>query len=106
MSNLNFFLTLYPSYMKENVNLLHLGAEHFMSILLFDIFLSSDTTINIELLTGVVFDSMVVVTDERGNANVENTKIGTIELDIKEIKKLPSLMGEVDILKTIQLIFF
>ncbi|MDC0230781.1 TonB-dependent receptor [Aureispira] len=70
----------------------------------FDINLRNDTTINIELLTGVVFDSMVVVTDQRGNANVENTKMGTVELDVKEIKKLPSLMGEVDILKTIQLL--
>ncbi len=66
--------------------------------------LKKDTTINIEMSSGAVFDSVIVVTDERGNENVESTKMGTIELDIKSIKKLPSLMGEVDILKTIQLL--
>ena len=66
--------------------------------------LQSDTTINITMSVGTVFDSVVVVTDERGNENVESTKMGTVELDIKSIKKLPALLGEVDILKTIQLL--
>lgn len=66
--------------------------------------LTQDTTFNIEMSSGAVFDSVIVVTDERGDANIENTKMGTVELDIKDIKKLPALMGEVDLLKTIQLL--
>lgn len=66
--------------------------------------LTKDTTFNIELSSGTTFDSVVVVTDERGNANVESTNMGTVELDMASIKKLPALMGEVDLLKTIQLL--
>jgi len=66
--------------------------------------LQNDTTFNIELSSGATFDSVIVVTDERGNTNVESTQMGTIELDMASIKKLPALMGEVDILKTIQLL--
>ena len=37
------------------------------------------------------------------NANVNSTKIGQIELDIELIKKLPAFLGEVDVIKTLQL---
>ncbi|MGH1337668.1 MAG: TonB-dependent receptor, partial [Aureispira sp.] len=66
--------------------------------------LRQDTSFNIELSMGALFDSLIVVTDERGNSNVENTKLGTVELSMTDVKKLPSFMGEVDILKTIQLL--
>lgn len=36
--------------------------------------------------------------------NVKSTKIGQLELDIEEIKTLPAFMGEVDIIKSIQLL--
>jgi len=38
------------------------------------------------------------------NANVNSTKIGQIELDIELIKKLPAFLGEVDVIKTLQLL--
>lgn len=46
----------------------------------------------------------VVVTAEKKDENVQNTQMGTTELSIEEIKSLPAFMGEVDILKTIQLL--
>lgn len=66
--------------------------------------LTQDTTFNIEMSSGAMFDSVIVVTDKRGNSNVESTQMGTIELEMSDIKKLPALMGEVDLLKTIQLL--
>lgn len=66
--------------------------------------LRQDTSFNIELSMGTTFDSLIVVTDERGNTNVESTDMGTVELSMAEVKKLPAFMGEVDILKTIQLL--
>jgi len=66
--------------------------------------LTADTTLNIALSSGVTMDSMVVVTAEDKDENVESTKMGTVELEIKDIKKLPALLGEVDVLKTIQLL--
>ena len=45
-----------------------------------------------------------VVVSAKAENNVRSTDIGTIELDIDEIKTLPAFMGEVDIVKTIQLL--
>lgn len=45
-----------------------------------------------------------VVVNGNAEDNVKSTKIGQIELDINDIKKLPAFMGEVDIIKTIQLL--
>lgn len=46
----------------------------------------------------------VVITDRRKDQHVKNTEMGTIALTTEQIKKLPALMGEVDPLKTIQLL--
>ena len=45
-----------------------------------------------------------VVVSAKAENNVKSPDIGTIELDIDEIKTLPAFMGEVDIVKTIQLL--
>lgn len=66
--------------------------------------LTQDTTLNIELSDNVTFDSTIVVTAEEKDANTESTKMGTIELSVATAKKLPALFGEVDLLKTIQLL--
>jgi hypothetical protein len=72
---------------------------------LIEIDLQKDTAMNISLSGGdILIDSAVVITARRNNANVEDTKMGTIELQMDQIKKLPVLMGEVDVLKTIQLL--
>ena len=39
---------------------------------------------------------------ERGKDNTEDTRMGTIDLDVQKLSTLPALFGEVDILKTIQ----
>jgi len=46
----------------------------------------------------------VEVIAEKQDENIQNTQMGTIQMDINQIKKLPAFMGEVDILKSIQLI--
>lgn len=46
----------------------------------------------------------VVITDKRRDQNVKNTEMGKIVLTTEQIKKLPALMGEVDPLKTMQLL--
>ncbi len=46
----------------------------------------------------------VVVSAEAANANVERVEMGVAKLPIKTIQKLPAFMGEVDIIKTIQLL--
>ena len=69
-----------------------------------NISLIQDTILNLEMWSGTTFDSVIVVKDERSDENVESTQMGTIELDVKALKKLPAILGEIDILKTIQLL--
>lgn len=45
-----------------------------------------------------------VVVSGNASENTKSTKLGQIELDIEEIKRLPAFMGEVDVIKTIQLL--
>lgn len=70
-------------------------------------------TVNIELTKDVRYDielgtdfqeiQEVEVSAKKGE-NVNSTKIGQIELEIDKIKTLPAFMGEVDVIKTIQLL--
>ena len=68
-----------------------------------EIDLSSDLNININLTEGVVYQEVTVLA-ERKDKNVSGTQMGTVTLPIESIKKIPALMGEVDILKVIQLL--
>ncbi|MDG1428984.1 MAG: TonB-dependent receptor [Crocinitomicaceae bacterium] len=67
------------------------------------IVLNGDFLLDYEMGANVQSIDEVVI---RGDAldNTNSTKIGQIELDIAEIKTLPAFMGEVDIIKTIQLL--
>jgi hypothetical protein len=46
----------------------------------------------------------VVVTSRRRDANVKNAQMGRFDLSMSQVKSLPVLLGEVDILKTLQLL--
>jgi hypothetical protein len=65
--------------------------------------LNSDLIINYEFLPESAVLNEVVI-DAKRTSNVEDTKIGQIELSINVIKALPAFMGEVDVLKSIQLL--
>ncbi|MBA2328402.1 MAG: carboxypeptidase-like regulatory domain-containing protein, partial [Flavisolibacter sp.] len=46
----------------------------------------------------------VVVYSRRRDANVRDAQMGKIDLTINQIRNIPAFLGEVDILKTIQLL--
>ncbi len=65
--------------------------------------LSKDTTINIGLVSGSLLQEVVV----SGNAEdqiQETTRMGTIEVPVEQINAMPALLGEVDVLKVLQLL--
>ena len=64
--------------------------------------LTEDITLNIELYEDVEKLEEFVVTDEVKQH--ESTEIGTMELSMEKVKTLPVLLGEVDIIKTAQLL--
>ncbi|HVN59165.1 MAG TPA: TonB-dependent receptor [Bacteroidales bacterium] len=59
---------------------------------------------NIELRPNSVALSEVTIKAESGNRNVTSTEMSTQKLDIKDIRSIPVLLGEQDILKTLQLL--
>jgi hypothetical protein len=65
--------------------------------------LNQDAVLSIELGSDVKDLQEVKVNAKKGE-NVNSTKIGQIELEVEKIKTLPAFMGEVDIIKVIQLL--
>jgi hypothetical protein len=65
--------------------------------------LTADMQQSIQITEGVVMDE-VLVTAEAKDKNVSNTQMGTVTMPIESIKKIPALMGEVDVLKSLQLL--
>jgi hypothetical protein len=46
----------------------------------------------------------VIVSSRRRDGNVNNAQMGTIDLSINQVKSMPVLLGETDLLKTLQLL--
>ncbi|MFN8308653.1 MAG: TonB-dependent receptor [Chitinophagales bacterium] len=66
--------------------------------------LKADSRLNVELNSSAILTKEVTVTAERKDANVTSSSIGRQEISMEVIKSVPVLMGEVDILKTLQLL--
>lgn len=47
---------------------------------------------------------VLVKADKVDKSNIESNKMSVVKLDIKQVKKIPLLLGEVDIIKAIQLL--
>ena len=65
--------------------------------------LSSNVVQNVELESEATTIQEVIVTGERLDANVTDTQMGHTKLNIAQIRKLPAVFGEVDIIKNVQL---
>lgn len=59
---------------------------------------------NFELSPEITTAAEIVISSRRRDANVKNAQMGKIDLSINTIKSLPVIFGEVDVLKTLQLI--
>lgn len=65
--------------------------------------LRANTQFDLELKASSFTKEEVVVKGEKKDDNTRSTKMGAVEIQIAQVKELPALMGEVDILKVIQL---
>ena len=70
----------------------------------FIIRLDKDISQNILIIPKVFVTKEVLITAKKADRNVQSTDMGKVEVDVDQIKKLPALLGEVDILKAIQLL--
>lgn len=84
--------TVRYSYMGYNVNEITIVVQN------------SDITVNMELQSSSVLLDEVVVTGEKQNANITRNEMSVEKMGSDDIRKIPALMGEVDVIKAIQLL--
>ena len=66
--------------------------------------LGEDLTINVELSESLQELEEVTVVAEADNANITRVETGSTQLPIQSIRRIPALLGEVDVIKAIQLL--
>jgi hypothetical protein len=70
----------------------------------FTIDLVADTLLNISMVSGASLSEEVIVTARKRDNNVKNAQMGKVTLPIEQIKSIPAFLGEVDLLKVVQLL--
>lgn len=66
--------------------------------------LKADKKLDIEMIPKGITTKEIVIKDTRKDENVKSTEMGIHQLSMETIKKLPVIMGEVDVLKSLQLL--
>jgi len=66
--------------------------------------LTANLSVTIEARTNTIVAKEFKVVGDRSKQNTEGTQMGTMDVDVTKLQTLPALLGEVDILKTIQLL--
>jgi outer membrane receptor protein involved in Fe transport len=66
--------------------------------------LTTDKVFNFDLLPKTKVSEVIIVTAKKRDNNVKNAQMGKFTLPIEQIKTIPAFLGEVDILKTVQLL--
>ena len=66
--------------------------------------LNEDTRINISLKSDAIITEEVIVTGEKLDKNVSSSKMSQVKIEVNNIKQLPVILGEVDVLKSAQLL--
>lgn len=69
-----------------------------------EINLNRNQSLNLELAAEEVTLKEVVVSSNRPNANVEKIEMSTTTVNMVEVKQMPQLMGEVDVIRSIQML--
>lgn len=67
--------------------------------------LKEDVTLNISLPSSIQFEEVVITADKNSEGKIEErSSMSTIEVPIEQIKKIPALLGETDVIKALQLL--
>lgn len=66
--------------------------------------LNSNQTLSLEIAEEGKELEEVVISSEREDKNIKSMEMSVAKLDIKQIQKMPALLGEVDVIKSIQLL--
>ena len=66
--------------------------------------LTTNKRINVSLNSSSIITDEVVIEADAADKNVKTTSMSQVKVEVKTIKELPAFLGEVDVLKTIQLL--
>ncbi|MEO7924622.1 MAG: TonB-dependent receptor [Chitinophagaceae bacterium] len=66
--------------------------------------LNSNKSYNFEILPKASAISDVIVYSRRRDGNVKNAQMGKVDLSMNQIRNIPAFLGEIDLLKAIQLL--
>ena len=66
--------------------------------------LDADINFNFTLPAKITNNEAVIVSSKRRDGNVKNAQMGKLDLSMNQVKSIPVLFGEVDIMKTLQLL--
>ena len=99
-SNKDGFYSIELPVGKQRVRYSYIGYEN--AVVTLDI--QSDGNFNMDMFDEVIELSTVTVVSQSPDENVRAVDMGVETLDIQQVKKLPVLMGEVDILKSLTLL--
>lgn len=69
-----------------------------------EIKLYGDKEFNFEIAPKLTSSQEIIISGKRRDANVKNAQMGVIDLSIEQIRSAPAFLGEIDLLKTIQLL--
>jgi hypothetical protein len=69
-----------------------------------EITLDKDMHLNIPMKEKALVGKEVEIVGEKTDENIQKSEMGVVTLEVEKIKALPSFMGEMDIMKTIQLL--
>ena len=98
ISNIYGFYSLTIDAGDKEIVYTYVGYQSVKKIFTFE----KDFKIDVDLASGTILQTAEIEVNQ--STQIQNTtKIGSIELDMQEIKTLPVLLGEQDILKTLQL---
>ena len=67
------------------------------------LYLDQDISLNIQLSSSVTLDE-VEISAERSRRIEEQSQMSLVDVPVQQIKKIPALLGEVDVLKALQLL--
>ena len=66
--------------------------------------LNTDVEYNFEMAPKITTEQAVIISSKKRDANVKSAQMGKLDLSINQVKSIPAFLGEIDILKTIQLL--
>lgn len=83
-----------------NIEYRYIGYNTIKKIIL----LNKDQKLDIELINENIELENILITSESKNENITSSQMSTFKLDIGKINEIPTFLGEVDVIKAIQLI--